>query len=208
MHPTSIDEPDTTWKRHFEPLLLCIHCLNAVWIIRIFVMNFENNRNYFFDFYFSFIFILSIVLQIFFWKKFCNYRIDFLINNVDELKKIIHEKIDFLYKAQPYFKYMLIPIESGVDMTDFIFFKNSNKLLNSNKLAIISLFLTEGLISRLFLGFFAGLILYFSTVNNVTGLLSFILSNWIAIAIFHILCLSVILISVFQIIFYYIFIKE
>lgn len=191
-----------TWKQHLQPLLFVTHLLNFIWIARIFYMNFEGNRYYFFDFYFLFFIFLSLIFQIILWKKFSNESIYLFLNNVESLKNLIRLKINYLYRMQPYYYYFHIPIENGLDNADYIFFKNDGKIISSNKIFLLSLISKEDANLKIMIGFFSGLILYLITLDHVSGVFRLFINNWIVFSFFHIMCIGVIFNSAFKILFF------
>jgi hypothetical protein len=190
MQPSSINEPDTSWKRHFEPLLFCIHCLNVGWVARVFLINSNNiNNSYYEDKLFVVLYTASLILLIIFWFK---YLIKKPVENA-VLKKITAQKLtlinSYLYNATPYFL-LLLPDPKSIDLKkieiDSLYFNKNiyyfGQILNF-KYFIFILFLM--------------LLLIYSLINrgDFVMLRISILNNWFVHGIFDIFCFGLIMLN-------------
>jgi hypothetical protein len=117
--------PQTTWRRHFEPLLFLIHCANAIWIVRVFMVNYQDMRgNYFIDIYFLSGFVCVLVLHQVRWRIIFSSLIDKKYESSIELRQDMEKMTQHLMKAVPYFM--------KITPSDEILQKGAEKILINN----------------------------------------------------------------------------
>jgi hypothetical protein len=195
MQPSSINEPDTSWKRHFEPLLFCIHCANAVWIIRIFTMNnIALTRNYFIDFIFLTAYLISLILTGIKWRIiFKNFE---LVKNSYSYLNLINDIIYEMYSFLPYFiKFK----PSQKEINDFLISKKNYVIKDTIQIVKIISLLPKQLLVNIIIIMGVILLPFYHTTPKLLSI--WMNSNWILNSIFHFILFNIFMYSTLIMIF-------
>ena len=192
----SIQLPQPTWRRHFEPLLFLIHCANVIWISRVFMINYENMRgNYFLDIYFVFGFVCALVLHQVRWWIYLNkledkkYEFSFdLVNDIDAMSRYIFGGIPYLIKTVPNSEVLERAVENYrkncvffIKKTNFDLFRiigKSKKIIASHAFFIVVAFFV--LFKKL----------------QPEGIKIFLYGDWRMYSLFHTLAIGILIYSI------------
>lgn len=106
--PMATDPEETGQKRHFETNLLLIHCVNAIWIARIFWIN-NTDKRVGYDVYFYIPFLVATILISFRWYRYLSQPLLREYKSLDSMRIDVERMTRFLFGSIHYFIHSIPP---------------------------------------------------------------------------------------------------